>query len=178
MSESKESWNLVLYFPHSHQENLPDHQVKIRRAENSEIFQVKLDDGDVKNINNWTATGSENYIVQLTGKPLKLTTTEKINLKRTKDQYTLKIYKDVYWLLVADPNKYLSNDTLQSTSTYNDALKSTITTLYMSRADQDKTFKIRKDTRIHGKDGKFYGVSDVRPINAIRKLTKYYNSTS
>lgn len=130
------------------------------------MFQVKLDDGDVKNVNWGGATVEKDYVVQLTGEPIKLKSTKP--LKRTKDQYTLKIYKGVYWLLIADPNKYLSNDALESTKT----------TMYMSHAVQNKTFEKGKDTRIHGKYGKFYGVSDVRPINAIRPLTKYYNSTS
>lgn len=173
MSESKESWNVVLYFPRNHQENLPDHQVKIRRLENSKMFQVKLDDGDVKNIDKWTSASSTvNYVVQLTDDPVALTKEEKKeNLKRTtKDQYTLKIYKDVYWLMIADPNKYLSNDALQSTQT----------TLYMSRAYQIQRFnKTGTNRKIHDKNGVFYGVSDVRPINAIRPLsTKYYKSTS
>jgi len=172
----------VLYFPHSHQENLPDHQVKIRRLENGGMFQVKLDDGDVKNVDWGAATGEKDLKIQLTSEPIAPENQKDIknilNRARTKDQYTLQKIGSGVWLLIADPNKYLSNDTLQSTSTYNDALKSTITTLYMSRADQDKPFKMRKDTRIHGKDGMFYGVSEVRPINAIRPLTKYYKSTS
>ena len=167
MSESKESWNLVLYFP--------DHQVKIRRDAGKKSFTFQLDDQAEKTIPKWlSVTDGQDLTIQLTGDPIKLERGDVKNatFKRAGDQYALKKYKDVWWLQVADPGMYLSNDALESTDT----------TMYMIRAEQRKPFPEQKkavNTKIHDKNGKFYGLSEIRPINAIRPLsTMYYNSTS